>query len=476
MRELIDYYSRDDVQQAMLAAAKDREVAGTFRNNSFSSRPNTIVYPKDITSMIRQGVLEFHCSLERWTQPMALRQDNYGELRKGWDLVLDIDCKVFGHSKIATEVMIGALKSHDVKGFSLKYTGGRGFHIGIPWESMPREVNYKGTVKQFPGLARTIGDYLREYTKEVLKDELLKSCGNDPKKLAEQAGVDINEIAQKRSRSIVDPYVFVKSRDRISPQKTVVKKDEIDISRIANIRPISDLDSVLISPRHLFRMPYSLNKKSFLVSLPLLPKDLGGFSKELAKPGAVKTDLGFLDSGEPGGAEMLVAEAVDWQTSKRVENKKAGPVSAGSFYVFGRETFPPCISNILGGLKDGKKRSLFILTNFLSSAGWSLEAMENMLVEWNQKNSPPLGDNYIRTHVRWYEGRIRAGQKKMPPPGCAKDGYYVSIGVCKPDPICGGEKKTIKNPLNYAFKKSDSGRSKFKSKGKGRKGGKPVYL
>jgi DNA primase catalytic subunit len=478
LRDIIDYYSRDDVQQALLGVARDREVVGVFRNGSFAKRPNTIIYPQDIVAMIRQGVQEFHCSLERWSQPMALRQENYNDLRKGWDLILDIDCKLFEHSKVATRVMIDALKAHDVKDFSVKYTGGKGFHIGIPWESMPKEVNYKSTVKQFPDLARIIGDYLRDFTKETLKNELLKICGNDPIKLAEQAGVDIKDIAQKKRRSVVDPYVFVKSRNKIAPQKKNIETDEIDISKIANIKPISDLDSVLISPRHLFRMPYSLNKKSFLVSVPLKPRDLESFEKESANPGDVKPILGFLDEGQPGDAEMLVGEAVDWSTKKRVEKKRVKSEFVSPQYRLSKETFPPCIDNILKGLQDGKKRSVFILTNFLSSAGWSTENMEKLLVEWNQKNSPPLRDNYIRTHVRWYQGRLRAGQKKLPPPSCSKEGYYVSIGVCKPDTTCGGQVKSIKNPLNYAMKKDDIKKTKYKSKGKSKstRRAKPIYI
>ncbi len=71
LKDVVDYYSREDIQKALLRTAKDREVVGVFRNGSFSKRPNTIIYPQDIVSMMRQGVVEFHCSLEWWSQPMA---------------------------------------------------------------------------------------------------------------------------------------------------------------------------------------------------------------------------------------------------------------------------------------------------------------------------------------------------------------------------------------------------------------------
>ncbi|RLI97123.1 MAG: hypothetical protein DRO99_03405, partial [Candidatus Aenigmatarchaeota archaeon] len=117
LKQILDYYSREDIQQAILKVAKDREVAGVFRNGSFSNRPNTLMYPQDIISMVRQGVIEFHCSLERWKHPMALKPDNYDDLRKGWDLVLDLDCNVFEHGRAAAKVFSDALEKHGIKGY-----------------------------------------------------------------------------------------------------------------------------------------------------------------------------------------------------------------------------------------------------------------------------------------------------------------------------------------------------------------------
>jgi hypothetical protein len=448
MKDLIDYYSRDDIQQAMLEVARDREVVGVFRNGSFAKRPNTIQYPEDIVSMIRQGVMEFHCSIERWSRPMALKQDNYAELRKGWDMILDLDCKVFEHGKTAALVLCRALEKHDIKGYSVKFTGGKGFHVGIPWESIPSEVNYEPVANQFPDLARNIALYLKDFAREDLERELLKRFGT-PEKIAEQMKVPLGKImatGKAGEKQMLDPYKVV------------------------------DIDPVLISPRHLFRMPYSLHKGSFLVSLPLRHNELELFDKGSARPDRVKPDIGFLNGGKEGEGEVLVGETIDWHTRKGIVRKSARPVITGPQYALKRSDFPPCIQNILKGLTDGKKRSIFILTNFFSSAGWKLDSIEKELMEWNKKNRPPMRENYVRTHVRWHEGRIRSGQKKLPPPGCNKEGYYVSIGVCKPDDLCGGQAKTIKNPLNYAVKKDGMKKAKGKPKGKGRKREKTIYI
>jgi len=127
VRAVQEYYSRDDIQNTMIQLAKNREIAGVFKSGSFSTRPNVLVYPKDIIEMVKSGVMEFHSSLERWSNPMALKSDNYEELRIGWDLILDIDCKEFEHAKIAAHIVGKNLEKHGIKNYSLKYTGGKGY-------------------------------------------------------------------------------------------------------------------------------------------------------------------------------------------------------------------------------------------------------------------------------------------------------------------------------------------------------------
>ena len=440
LKQILDYYSREDIQQAILKVAKDREVAGVFRNGSFSNRPNTLMYPQDIISMVRQGVIEFHCSLERWKHPMALKPDNYDDLRKGWDLVLDLDCNVFEHGRAAAKVFSDALEKHGIKGYSVKFTESRGFHIGVPGETMSKDS--QGLEKQYPDIARSMAAYLRDFARDSLERALLKEIGT-PEKIAEQMGVPLKSlVGGSKGDELFDPYVVV------------------------------DVDPVLISPRHLFRMPYSLHRGSGLASMPLKPSDIMSFERDMAKPEKIRTDTGFLDNGEEGESQALLIEAMDWKAIRKPEKEgrpKAPPARPGA--AIRQEFFPPCIKNILSGLSDGKKRSLFVLTNFLSTAGWSMQEIEKLIMEWNQRNSPPLRESYIRTHMRWHQARKRAGEQNVPPPGCNKEGYYISVGVCRPDNVCGGGAKTIKNPINYAMKRSGAGKreTKFKQKRRNKK-------
>ncbi len=409
LRKVYEYYSREDIQNFLLNFSKDREIVGVFRNGNFSQRPNVILYPNDITAMVKTGVVEFHGSLERWSQPMSLRQDNYEQLRTGWDLIFDIDCKLFEHGRIAAEAFLWGLKKHDIKSVSVKFTGGTGFHIGVPWEAVPKTVDYKPSVSLYPELARKIVMYLREFVFERLERNLFRHFS------AEEISGQINKPLGK------------------------ILTDEG-----MNVYEVVDIDPVLISPRHLFRLPYSLNSKTFLVSLPVKADKIGDFERMQARPDMVKVENKFLEAGASYEAELLIAETIDWyvrmkQKSERAKERKfeiTRPVPA--------ESFPPCIKNILNGLSDGRKRSIFILLNFLRSSKWNWSEIEKFMLEWNAKNKPPLRENYIRSQVRWH----RARSKDALPPNCINEGWYKAFGVCKPDDVC----HKIKNPVNYALR------------------------
>jgi hypothetical protein len=438
--QILDYYSRDDVQKLMMQAATGREVAGVSKAGAFGQRPNSLQYPADIVSMVRGGALEFHCSIERWSQPMAIRTDNYASLRTGWDFVIDIDCDDFTHGRAAAGVVCRALGDHGISKYSVKFTGGTGFHIGVPWGSMPEKVDGKPSASMFPNLPRAMCSYLKDYCRPFMEEALMKL--GDAEKLAEQAKVELADVLTKDG---IDPFRLV------------------------------EIDSVLISPRHLFRMPYSLNSKSMLASLPVKPSELAGFERHDAEPGKFKAALGFLDSSAENEAASLVAEALDWQSKNKKRADTAKPSEKFRFEkAVEPEHFPPCIKSILAGLADGRKRSLFILTCFLSSAGWKWEDIEKAVDEWNLRNSQQLPDSTIRAHLRSAGARMQLSGKGLTPPSCANEGWYDSIGVCNPDETCGGAAKTVKNPINYprrrlaALEDADSRKAKLQ-RGVGRR-------
>jgi len=221
---------------------------------------------------------------------------------------------------------------------------------------------------------------------------------------------------------------------------------------------IVDIDPVLISPRHLFRMPYSLNGNSFLVSMPIKPEDIMAFEKDNAKPEKVKAKPDFLVRGENGEAGPLVAEAIDWANKRKVNEIKKIQREIVFEKQVPPEMFSPCIKSILDGLPDGRKRSLFTLMNFLKCVKWNKSDIETLILQWNQKNKPPLSDSYVRGQIRWHGMR----NKQIPPPNCNHSGWYDEMGICNPDATCGFQKKVVKNPTTYPMKLMGKEKSKNK--------------
>ena len=59
----------------------------------------------EIINLVKKGATSFHCSEEIWNDPLGisndLNQKQVNDLRKGWDLLIDIDSPYLDLSKIA---------------------------------------------------------------------------------------------------------------------------------------------------------------------------------------------------------------------------------------------------------------------------------------------------------------------------------------------------------------------------------------
>jgi len=171
-QKLMNYYSRESVLKAITDISKNREVVSVFSDGRFGKRPDVIQYPQDVLQAVSEGTVSFHGSVERWSQPMkldvGLTKADFDKMRIGWDIFIDPDVADLEISKVVVKQILEALKDHGVQSYSVKFTGGKGFHIGIPFESIPEKLNMKDSSTLFPELlARTI-----EYLKWYLKDQL----------------------------------------------------------------------------------------------------------------------------------------------------------------------------------------------------------------------------------------------------------------------------------------------------------------
>ena len=415
----LEYYSQKEIQQEIANSAKDREIGVMYEKDNFGKRPDVIQFASDVQEFAKQGATSFHISEEIWHNPLNLvsgmTQAKLNELRKGWDLILDIDTKSFGLAKLTTILLIDALKFHDVNHFSVKFSGSKGFHIGVSFDSFPETVNGVNTKLLFPAASRTMAGYLQEMIREPLVASIFEKFS-------------INDLAKETGKKAVE----------------FIKDEKLDPFAII------DIDSLLISSRHMFRAPYSLNEKSNLVSVPIRPDEVANFEKESAKPENVKVKEHFSNfKHEEKEARNLIIQAFDWQSKQQKRQDlvpKKKPTYEDLKYAIKEEYFPPCIKIILAGVKeDGRKRSLFVLLNFLKSVGWAKEEIDKRIHEWNEKNYQPLKEGYIQAQLNWHSRQ----SEKVLPANCDNANYYKSLLICKPDNWC----SKVKNPVNYAMKK-----------------------
>ena len=410
------YYSKPEVQEAIFNFAKNREVCPVYFKG-FGKRPDTLEYKGDIVELVKKGATSFHCSEELWKNPLEIEtgmsEKAASDLRIGWDFLIDIDSKYIDYSKIMAKEILKVFEFHGIKNVGIKFSGSKGFHMIVPWKAFPKEVNEVPTSQMFPEWPRIILNYLSEKAHNNLIKEITKL-------------------------STINEYV----RDEEASKEVIP-------------------DLVLVSSRHLFRMPYSLHEKTALASVVLDRKEIDGFELKDADPLKVKVK-NFMPNSKEGEATELLREALDWHNQKNIGKKEKPVFNSEQIKVkdFSEKNFPPCVRNILKGIdRDGKKRALFVLINLFRSSGMEKEEIEKRIYEWDGKNKPFLGEVYIKPQLSWNFKR-----KPLLPPNCKE--FYQGIGVCTPDEFC----SKIKNPLNYLIRKAfnpdkriSSNKTKFKN-------------
>ena len=447
-QKVMQYYLRPEILEKLFSLSAGREVVPVYGERGFGRRPSIVQFPGDIERMVMHGATSFHCSIEHWKNPLALanqlKKQEMNALRSGWDLVLDLDSKMdLVPAKIAADLVVRALKEHGINTVSVKFSGRRGFHIGVRMECMPKNINNISLAASYPDTLQKIAHYIKQNIKDALLEELISF----DKKLEEKLKGD--------------PYEAVEIEENWSN-------------------------------RHLFRMPYSFNEKTWLVSVPVDIQKIREFEPEHAQPEKVSGKRGFLETFEEDSAETLVANALEYRDEKPAEKKKGyekvaarlldghgvvqmvkrNATSAEMHKSYARlsaeelecevasfkktdfssarigkrvpeEFFPPCIKKGMNGLEDGRKRFMFILINFLKSSGWAMNEIDEKIAEFNKNNPEPVDESYVRGQVSYATKRTDS----FPPPNCAAAGYYNDLKICEPDNICA----KIKNPLGYAF-------------------------
>ena len=424
------------------------------------------------------------CSEEIWQDPLKISTDfspeEYNEIKTGWDFLIDIDSPYLDYSKIAAELIINALKYNGVENIGIKFSGSKGFHLIVPWQAFPEELNEQKTKNMFPEWPRLIAQYVQDMIKEQLdqrvfaisdtslmkKEEIYESiCKNCNEQAVEQK-ITKYVCTNPRCRTEIQSTKSVKktlrcqfckgdlekvNEDEYATCNTCkinsMKNPEQFEKRMTAKQHIDSVDIILVASRHLFRAPYSLHEKTALCSAVLEPnvETIRNFSPDKADP--LKAQIkNFLPSPKKDEAKELLLQAIDHAKKKGIKPKKkfTGTSINVKELTIEESMFPDCIIKILKGIKkDGRKRALFILLGFFVSLELPKEYIEEKVEAWNKKNYHKLKQGYIQSQIDWFL------KNKIMPPNCDKPSYK-ELGASCQQCISQG----IKNPVSYTIRQA----------------------
>lgn len=496
----IIYYSQIEIKKAIYEFAEKREVVPRYYE-FFGKRPDALQFENDILEQVKRGATSFHCSEEIWYDPLEINtemsKEELNKSREGWDLLLDIDSPYLEYSKIYAQLLIEALEFHGIKNLGVKFSGSKGFHIIIPWNAFPKEIYNQKTKDMFPEWPRIICQYLDSIIKPKLTESIFQE--HSLKELALRTGKKESELiideclSCKREASKkfqvnwtcdscrnIEVVRIGKNRIPKCPNEDC-RKEMIELSRSEilfcdycnfNSKDNSEMfikskqktellieaDLILVAPRHLFRMPYSLHEKTALASITIDKNKIKEFQIKDATPFKFKV-VEYYPKSLENEAKNLLLQALDWhEQNQHNENRiheKKGEVSKNlstkntdfkriQILNPSEEIFPPQIKLLFQGVKqDGRKRALMILISFFKSLGVQDQEIEKRILEWNNKNYNPLKKGYILSQLSWY----KRNPNRLPPN--FNNSIYRDLGVDKPDKLS----METKNPVSYAVKK-----------------------
>lgn len=476
----LTYYKRQDIRQSMAQQCRGKEVAVKYADR-FGKRPDIVLYDADLLSFAQKKATSFHISEETWSNPMqlstGLRQSELNDLRMGWDLVLDVDFPLWKATLEISQALVEQLVAEGVprEAITAKFSGNKGFHIAVPFEAFPDTIVLDDgteleTSDLFPDGVRSVVEYLVHRidgpdNSYALSERLVRTLPDLPKDL-------LVEVCERCS--VKAPAKDVSQNEFVCPNCDYRIRSDDDYITCpspgcgALLNPVSRgnarrcvcgserfrkkvdlaIDTMLVTSRHMYRMVYSLHEKSGLASIPVDPFTIKDFDKDAAQPHIVQVALPFLDRDvERGSALTLLQRGLAFQSPGKEEKKEWAEVEwTGD--AAPEEFFPPPIKKMLAGLKDGRKRALFVLVNFLRAVGWSYEMIDARLEEWNKRNVEVGGDGLRQTELVGHLRQHRQKEGRMPP-NFDNDMYYLDLGVLEHDELS----RNLKNPVTYVRKR-----------------------
>src|SRR3989344_2346425 len=455
------YYSNPKVQEALLEFSKNREVVPRYFE-SFGKRPDTLQYNSDIMGLVNKGATSFHASEEIWHNPLEINSDMSSKelenMRKSWDLLIDIDSPFLDYSIEAAKLLVKELEYNGINSYGIKFSGSKGMHIIVPAKAFPENFNGIETKKMFPEWPRAIVQYLMikikpEYNKRITELGINFEAVKERMNLSEKDLVSIQcpncnnpvnktnfiyFICEKCNNPYQRPNFKVTKKkirctdDSCSGFMSVIKEEDYYFCSNCKTRLQMNIgDKEGLSRQRHTTIESRESKKDITVE---------GFNKELAGEKIASLDLD------------LLAEALKWKSQNEPQEniKRISEEFMADFTGVTEEMFPQAIKQLLKGLQEGRKRGLFILLTFLKSLNYPNDYISQKINDWNKKNDPPLKDGYVKSQLDWHFKQ----KKKILPPNYSNDSFYKDLKLIDKTPA-------DKNPLVEVMRKLRKSKENF---------------
>ncbi|MEK6924758.1 MAG: hypothetical protein AABW71_00795 [Nanoarchaeota archaeon] len=430
-----------------------------------------------------------------------MTQKEMSENRKSWDLLIDIDSPFLDYSKIAALLLVNELENFGINSYGVKFSGSKGLHIIVPSSAFPSEFIGLKTKDMFPEWPRAIVEFLMQKIKpqfslklkeqginfEAVKERMNLSkedlvsiqcpnCNNHVNKtnFVEFACEKCNNLYSRPDfkvtkkklkcmdescsgflevKRINEDYLFCNNcKTKLSLNQNIIpiSRNKIQESKesrnslIANefkedikTEDIAPLDLVLVAPRHLFRMPYSLHEKTSLSSVVLDKEEILSFTPANANPLKIIIKH-FYKQAKENEAQYLLETSLNWKSANqpKEEKRRISEEYVADYTGVTEEMYPQSIKKLLKGLQEGRKRGLFVLLTFLRCLNYPDDYVSQKINDWNKKNDPPLKEGYVKSQLDWHFKQ----KKKILPPNYSNDSFYKDLKIIDKVP-------DAKNPL-----------------------------
>jgi DNA primase large subunit len=161
------------------------------------------------------------------------------------------------------------------------------------------------------------------------------------------------------------------------------------------------VDLQIYDNKRLFRVPNSIHGKTMLYKIILTPDELHSLTeneiKELAKqPRSINLSNNLMFN--PVAHNQYLEAIKTYEKQKKELDKK----EKGYRYKKILNITPECISNILeNGAEEGTRNiTIACLTSFYKASGKTLEEINDLLTEWNSKNTKPTPIREMKATIK----------------------------------------------------------------------------